>query len=139
MLGLNVYLTFAGNCASAMEFYHNCLGGELRLQKIEESPDGARIVPGMQGLILHATLTANNFTIMATDCVSEFGLCKGNDVSLYMNCSSDGELKLMFYKLTVGGAITQHPAPTLWGSIFGTFTDKFGIHWLLNYNHDYKF
>jgi PhnB protein len=38
MTQINSYLTFNGNCREAMNFYKDCLGGELNLQTIAESP-----------------------------------------------------------------------------------------------------
>lgn len=38
MTQINSYLTFNGNCREAMNFYKDCLGGELILQTIGESP-----------------------------------------------------------------------------------------------------
>ena len=36
MTQINAYLTFNGNCREAMQFYTDCLGGELYLQTIGE-------------------------------------------------------------------------------------------------------
>ena len=38
MLHCTPVLLFDGNCAEAMTFYHKCLGGELRLTKLGDSP-----------------------------------------------------------------------------------------------------
>lgn len=35
---LTPYLLFDGNCAEAMTFYQACLGGELTITKIGDSP-----------------------------------------------------------------------------------------------------
>ena len=32
------YLLFDGNCAEAMTYYHGCIGGELTLTKLEDTP-----------------------------------------------------------------------------------------------------
>ena len=41
MKGITTYLTFDGNCRQAMEFYKRCLGGELFLMPVSESPGEA--------------------------------------------------------------------------------------------------
>ena len=38
MLSAMPFLLFDGNCAEAMTFYHECLGGELRLTKLGDTP-----------------------------------------------------------------------------------------------------
>ncbi len=38
MSTINSYLRFNGNCSEAMTFYKDCLGGELTMQKVGESP-----------------------------------------------------------------------------------------------------
>ena len=43
MTNINAYLNFNGQCREAMTFYQQCLGGELVMQKISESPMAARV------------------------------------------------------------------------------------------------
>ena len=38
MTKLPPFLLFDGNCAAAMTFYQSCLGGNLILTKVEDSP-----------------------------------------------------------------------------------------------------
>jgi PhnB protein len=38
MLRSTPFLLFDGNCAEAMTFYHECLGGELALTKLGGTP-----------------------------------------------------------------------------------------------------
>ena len=38
MLHCTPFLLFDGNCAEAMTFYHQCLGGELTLTKLGDTP-----------------------------------------------------------------------------------------------------
>jgi PhnB protein len=134
MTQINSYLTFNGNCREAMTFYQECLGGELFLQTIGESPIAEQIPPQMKESILHATLTKGALIIMASDMVSEQGLIKGNNVSLMLNCSSEEEIRAFYQKLLEGGE-ARHPLEnTFWGALFGGFIDKFGILWLLNFD-----
>jgi PhnB protein len=71
---------------------------------------------------------------MGSDMVSEQGLIKGNAVSLCINCSSEKEIKTFYEKLSSGGK-KDHPLEnTFWGAVFGDLTDKYGNHWLLNYD-----
>jgi PhnB protein len=134
MTQINSYLTFNGNCKEAMTFYKDCLGGELIFQTIGESPLSDKMPRQMKDCILHATLTKNALVLMASDMVSESGLVKGNAVSLSLNCSSEEEIKKYYAKLSAGGTANHPLEDSFWGALFGDLTDKFGNHWILNFN-----
>jgi PhnB protein len=134
MTQINSYLTFNGNCKEAMTFYKDCLGGELNFQTIGESPLSNKMPIQMKDCILHATLTNDGLILMGSDMVSEKGLVKGNTVSLSLNCSSEEEIKSYYTKLSNAG-LQNHPLEnSFWGALFGDLTDKFGNHWILNFN-----
>ena len=131
---INSYLTFNGNCREAMTFYKKCLGGQLNFQKVGESPLSDKMPRHMKDCILHATLTKDNLVLMGSDLVSEKGLVKGNSVSLSLNCSSEKEIKSCYAKLSAEGTANHQLEESFWGALFGDLTDKFGNHWILNYN-----
>ena len=127
------YLTFNGNCRQAMTFYKECLGGELSLQTVGESPLSKKMPPKMQNAILHGTLTRGDLVLMASDLVSENGLEKGNTVSLMLSCESEKEIRDCYKRLSRSGRQTHPLEITFWGALFGDLTDQFGNHWLLHY------
>lgn len=128
------YLTFNGNCREAMTFYKSCLGGELTFQTIGESPLSNKLPKKMKDCILHSTLSRDNLVLMASDMVAESGLIKGNSVSLSLNCTNEDDLKRCYTNLSEGGIATHPLEIGFWGALFGDLTDKFGNHWILNYN-----
>jgi PhnB protein len=67
MAQLNPYLTFNGNAREAMTFYQSCLGGELILNTIGESPMAAQMPKEKHNEILHSVLKNEHLTIMAAD------------------------------------------------------------------------
>ena len=129
---ISSYLTFNGNCREAMTFYQQCLGGELVLQTIADSPLTEKMPKKMKSLILHATLTNGNILLMGSDMVSEAGLIRGNAVSLTLNSGSKKEIKSCYKKLSAGGQITSLLQKNFWGALFGSLTDKYGNNWLFN-------
>ena len=133
MSTINSYLRFNGNCNEAMAFYKDCLGGELTIQKIGESPMAGNMPQKMQDKIMHSTLKNDGITIMASDLCDENGLIKGNDVSLMLDCNSEDEIRTTYAKLSGGGKKTHPLEVTFWNALFGDLTDKFGINWLLHY------
>lgn len=133
MTKLHCYLTFNGNCKEAMTFYKKCLGGELIIQTIGESPMAEKMPASMKAFILHSTLTNNNLVLMGSDMVGEQGLQKGNSVSLMLHCCSKEEIHSLYEKLSDGGVATHPVEHSFWGALFGDLTDKFGNQWLLHY------
>ncbi len=138
MTHINSYLTFNGNCRDAMTFYKTCLGGELMLQTIGESPLSEQMPPQMQACILHSTLTTEGFVLMGSDMTPETGLSKGNAVSLMLNCSNEVEINALFKALSEGGTVKHPLETTFWGALFGDLTDKFGNNWILNFDKNHE-
>lgn len=133
MSSINSYLRFNGNCKEVMSFYKDCLGGELTMQKVGESPMAHNMPQQMQDKIMHATLKNDGFTIMASDLCDERGLIKGNNVSLMLDCDSEQQIRNTYERLSEGGKKTHPLEKTFWNALFGDLTDKFGINWLMNY------
>lgn len=114
MTHINSYLIFNGNCREAMTYYQTCLGGELYLQTIGESPMADKMPMQMKDSILHATLTHGGVIIMGSDMASEHGIVKGNSISLMLNCESEEEIKDCYKKLAEGGT-ASHPLENTFG------------------------
>lgn len=131
---IHSYLTFNGNCREAMTFYQQCLGGKLSFQTVGESPLANKLPKQMKNSILHAMLSNENLVLMASDMVQEPGLIKGNNIALSLNCNSEIEIKTCYEKLSVGGKANHPLENSFWGALFGDLTDKFGNHWILNFN-----
>ena len=69
MIEVNPYLNFNGRCREAMEFYQQCLGGELLLQKLGESPMAAQMSSSVAEKILHSQLTNGAYILMGSDLI----------------------------------------------------------------------
>jgi len=134
MTRIESYLTFNGNCREAMTFYQDCLGGELLLQTVGESPLSDNMPAQLKQYILHATLLRDTLILMASDMVGEQGLRRGNAVSLCLQCSSEEEILSCYARLSRQGKASHPPERTFWGALFGGLTDRYGNHWLLNYD-----
>ena len=133
MTHINAYLNFNGKTREAMTFYQECLGGELVMQKISESPMAARVPSEMGAKIFHSSLTKDNLVLMASDMMGN-NIVKGNSISLCVNCSSDEEINSFFTNLSKGGNVKEPLHQSFWGATFGSLTDKFGITWIFNYS-----
>ena len=133
MTHINAYLNFNGQCREAMIFYRECLGGELVMQKISESPMAARMPSEMGAKILHSSLTKNNLILMASDMMGN-NVVTGNSISLCVNCATDEEINSFFKNLSKDGNVNEPLHQSFWGATFGSLTDKFGVTWIFNYS-----
>ena len=129
---INAYITFNGNCKEAMTFYQKCIGGTLSLTTVGESTIADQM-PGAKDMILHSMLMREGVVmLMASDNMGA-QVTSGNNINLSLNCSSEEEIHSFFTKLSEGGNVDHPLSVEFWGALFGHFTDKFGIRWMLNY------
>jgi PhnB protein len=129
---INVYLNLNGKCEEAMNFYKDCLGGELILNKVEGSQVENEFPPEMKNKIMHSELAKDDMLLMATDgCTDNFQ--EGNNVSLFLNCATEDEIRIYFDGLSVGGRVIQPLEDQFWGALFEVLTDKYGITWMLSF------
>lgn len=133
MKDITPYLTFNGNCRQAMTFYKDILGGDLELMDFASSP--MEVPDEAKNNIMHAILSTNSFTLMASDTMPNQAVTNGNSVSLSINCQSVDEINHLFNSLSDGGEITMPLEDTFWGARFGMLTDKFGTCWMFNYDY----
>ena len=133
MLRSTPFLLFDGNCAEAMTFYHQCLGGELTLTKLGDSPMKDQLPPEKHNRIINAHLTSGDIDISATDWMASpaFEPLQGNMSALFVVGESYDELKAAFDKLA-DGADTQrfqelHDLPI---GTYGQFYDRYGVQWI---------
>lgn len=133
MATVHSYFSFDGNCREAMRFYQECLGGELVIQMVGESPLANNLPEWMKSYVMHSTLTLDGIVIMGSDMANDDGIVHGNNISLLLNCNSEDHLRECYERLSEGGKQTSTIETTFWGSLFGQLVDKFGNHWSLNY------
>ncbi len=129
MAKLNAYITFTGNCREAMSFYKDCLGGELTLNIVGDSPMASQMGPEMKDKILHSMLQSGEMVIMASDMIIPGTRTQGNNVSLCISGTGVENLKTYFLKLSAGGKVNHELKEEFFG-MYGDLTDKFGIQWM---------
>ncbi|MEO7617663.1 MAG: VOC family protein, partial [Candidatus Saccharibacteria bacterium] len=82
--------------------------------------------------IMHAMLDNGLLTMMASDNMPGQKINFGDSVSLSIAGEDEAQLTKFFHGLSEGGQITMPLAKQVWGDTFGMFTDKYGIHWMVN-------
>jgi PhnB protein len=129
MKRLDLYLHFTGECRAAMEFYHQCLGGELTLSTFGESPMATQVPAALKDQIIQSRLEAEGVAIVADDVTGRVKIAQGNNISLFLHSGHMKEIEGYFSKLSEGGQVHQPLTQAFFG-IFGMFTDKFGLNWV---------
>jgi PhnB protein len=133
MLRCTPFLLFDGNCAEAMKFYHNCLGGELRLTKLDDTPMKAQFPTEKHNRIINAHLKSGEIEFSATDWMAspDFDPKQGNTYAIFVIGGAYDELKTVFDKLKDGADKERlqelHDLPF---GIYGQFYDRFGVQWI---------
>lgn len=131
MLNLIPFLLFQGNCAEAMAFYQSCLGGELSITRIADTPMKNHMPPDQHNKVAHARLESGAIEFSATDWLHPTRKPQpGNTVALYLNGGKHSELKPIFDKLAAGAdpALLDDLREMPFGA-YGHLADKFGVHW----------
>lgn len=140
MATVNTYITFNGFCEEAFLFYKSVFGGEFSYFgrfKDMPIPEGQTCPPGEAEKIMHVSLPISAETaIMGSDSFESFGneTIFGNNFSLSLNTESKEEADKFFKELSAGGKIIMPMENTFWNAYFGTFVDKFGINWMVNFD-----
>ncbi|MGH7156671.1 MAG: VOC family protein [Candidatus Saccharimonadales bacterium] len=133
MLRSTPFLLFDGNCAEAINFYHDCLGGELTLTKLGDSPMKDMLPPEKHNRIINAHLKSGDIEISATDWMAspDFDPVQGNTFTIFVTGPANDELKAVFDKLKDGDNNTRlqelHEMPF---GIYGQFYDRYGVQWI---------
>lgn len=132
------YLNFDGHAEEAILFYQAILGGELEggFQYFSEIP-GMDIPETDLHRVMHVSLHINNrFKIMASDILPSTGkpLILGNSNYLSIDADSKESGAEILEKLSAGGNVEMDFQKTFWGAYFGSFRDKFGVGWMINYD-----
>lgn len=135
------YLNFPGNTEAAMNFYRSVFKTDFinGIQRFGDIPAGADQPPlseSVKKLVLHVELPLlGGHILMATDSPKEMGftVTPGNNMHIMIEPDSREETERIFHELSAGGSITQPLQDMFWGSYYGSFTDRYGINWMLNY------
>ena len=128
---LITYLTFAGNCEEALNFYKEALGAEvLMVSRMGDSQ--MEVSEILKDKIMHARLRIGENELYMSDTFDPSSINKGNNVSLSIQIDDATQLEKSFIRLSSGGNVTMPLQKTFWATSFGMFVDKFGIQWMFN-------
>lgn len=133
MLRSTPFLLFDGDCAEAMTFYHECLGGELTLTRLADTPMRAQFPTEKHDRIINAHLVSGAVEISAGDWMASPQLepVLGNRSAIFVTSDADDELGTVFDRLAQGaGDEWLEPLHDMPFGTYGQFFDRYGVQWI---------
>jgi PhnB protein len=142
MARVSTYLNFGRNTEEAFNFYRSVFGTEFngpinRFGGMPISKETPPLPDSIKDLVLHIELPiTGGHVLMGTDAPEEMGFKMnfGNNVHINLEPDTREETKRLFDKLSEGGNVSMPLQDMFWGAYFGSFTDKYGVNWMVNCN-----
>ena len=140
MAKVSAYLNFPGTTEAAFLFYQTVFGGAFiggirRFGDMPADPTQPPLADADKNRVLHVALpTLGEHVLMGTDASESMGftVLQGNNSYINLEPDTRAETERLFNALAVGGKVEMALADMFWGAYFGSLTDKFGIHWMVN-------
>jgi PhnB protein len=129
-VNLSPFLLFQGNCAEAMQFYQSCLGEELEVTLLRDTPMKDQAPASLHDKVAHAPLTSGSIEISATDWQHHTRVPRqGNTVGLYLSGGTYADLREVFDKLAADAdsGLLDDLCDMPFGS-YGHLADRYGVH-----------
>ena len=143
MATINPYLNFNGNTEEAFNFYKSVFGGEFaalqRFKEVSELCGGNKVSESDGEKIMHVALPIGKGNVlMGTDNLESMGrsFSVGNNFSVSLSAESEAEANRLFDGLSAEGRVEMPLQQAFWGALFGMLMDKFGIQWMVSYDHN---
>lgn len=142
---VTTYLNFSGNTEEAFMFYKSIFKTEFigkGIQRFGEIPSEAGHPPvadEIKKMVLHVELPiTGGHILMGTDAPKEMGftLTKGNNMHICIEPETREEAQRLFDELSIDGKVEMPIQDMFWGAYYGSFTDKYGINWMINYQNN---
>lgn len=138
---VSAYLNFPGNTEEAFGFYKSVFKTEFvnGIHRFGDIPPDANHPPlaeNVKKMVLHIELPLiGGHILMGSDAPEEMGftVTRGNNMHINLEPDSREEAERIFNELSVEGDISMPLQDMFWGAYFGSFTDKYGINWMINF------
>ncbi len=142
MARVSTYLNFPRHTEEAFNFYKSVFGGEfiVGIARFNDIPaqEGMPPLPKSdKNPVMHIELPiTGGHILMGTDAPETMGFTINYENNIHINLEPDTreETKKLFDALSSGGKISMELQDTFWGAYFGSLTDKFGVHCMVNCN-----
>lgn len=140
MATIHPHVNFNGNAEEAFGFYKSVFGGEfanvMRFKDIA-SP-GFQVTEQEKDKIMHIALPIGQSILMGNDVPEFMGKTneRENRSKIVITTESREEADRLFNGLSVGGEIEFPMGDSPWDSYLGSFRDKYGIEWMIDFSRN---
>lgn len=126
------YLHFPGNAREALTFYGDVFGCGVQLHTFEEFTRS----DGPPDAIAHGFLTDGPVRLYGADVAGDQPptRCEGMMLAL-LGTAPPATLRNWFSKLSEGGELVEDLQDRAWDASDGQVIDRYGLHWLIGYEH----
>jgi PhnB protein len=141
MKSINPHINFNGNAEEAFTFYKSVFGGEFaKVKRFKEisGPEFSVAEKEENKIMLIALPIGKNNMLLANDVPEIMGRVneKENRSKISISTESKEEADKLFHGLSAGGEVEFPMGDSPWGSYLGTFRDKYGIEWIIEFSPD---
>lgn len=139
MRTINPWINFNGNAEEAFNFYKSVFGGEFtKIIRFKDLASDEFQVPEKEAAkIMHIALPIGKHNVLIANDVPEF-MGKVNEMEnrskILVSTESREEADKIFNGLSAGGDVEGDIGDTPWGTYAGTFRDKYGIEWIVEFD-----
>jgi PhnB protein len=132
------HIHFNGNTEEAFEFYRSIFGGEfIRLQRFKDlnNPDFQFPEDEQNKIMLIQMPIGGGCILSGSDVPNFLGVVseEENRSKILIIAENKVEAENLFNGLSTGGTIEMPLDEGPWGSNLGTFRDKYGVEWMVEY------
>lgn len=136
----HIYLNFTNQTEAAFLFYQSVFGTEFEggIRRFGDMPPQEGMPPlpeDAKNLVLHVSLPiSDGYKLMGSDAPEAMGfkVNQGNNMYISLDVDSRNEADRLFKGLSDSGAVEMPLTDMFWGAYWGSFTDKFGVKWMIN-------
>jgi PhnB protein len=140
MARVSTYLNFPRNTEQVFQFYRSVFGGDFngpihRFADMPPDPSQPPMAEADKNLVMHVELPIiGGHSLMGTDAPESMGFTvkPGNNIYISLEPDSRAEADRLFKALSANGKVEMPLQDMFWGAYFGSFTDQFGIRWMIN-------
>jgi len=138
---VSIYLNFKDSTEEAFNFYKGIFRSEFAgtgVARFSDVPPSAGAPPLPEkdaNLIMHIELPIlGGHVLMGSDAPESMGfnLVQGNNFNVMLEPDTRDETHTLFAALSEGGVVNQPLKEEFWGALYGSCTDKYGVHWMFN-------
>ncbi|HUG15186.1 MAG TPA: VOC family protein [Thermomicrobiales bacterium] len=140
MAQVATYLNFERQTEEVFTFYKTVFGTEFmsdiaRFGDVPTSDEYPGPSEEYKNLFMNVALPiTGGHVLMGTDAPETMGfkLNPGNNVYICLMPDDRADSDRLFAALSEGGEVEMPMADMFWGDYWGSFTDKYGIRWMIN-------